>query len=559
VRASLDRVLARYDDVVIRSRLQTASGGVVQANVDGNFPVMAAFSGLFLVGTIVVTAILLGRQVEAERQRIGTLRALGVTRRELVLHYLSFGLLIGVTGGLVGSIVGYFNSFVTMMPFVATIAGGYLPGFVNSPQMPFILLGYGVIVLSTTLAGVYPAWKESGTPPGIALRPPTPKTPSGLSRIPLGRLPLTLRQTVRNLLRVPGRSLGTALGVMVGAMMVFSSVVLLDTTFRNFDTYYAIGQYKLRATSGPLRPIDDLQNEVKKIRSVTDVQGALAGVVTLPRANGDDFSTLAIVVDEAQPFVDLATLQGDPAYSRGDGVWLGHNLQRVLGVNVGDTITIKAFDEEKRAKVLGVVWYTLGSPLFIPRTLMEDWLPGSDLIVNTALVRTEPEQIDYVRDRLAEIPGIVAVENYEAFVTDLRNYVQYWISMSFMFGAFGLLLTLAVILNTVSATLHEQRNELAILRSLGISRREIATVVLLELLIMAIIGIAIGVPLGARIGTMMVHYYDNDFYGMLEQLQPISAIVGISGLLIIVVLAAIPGLRSVQKMDLGQVSKSQSI
>lgn len=559
VRAALDRALVRYDDVVIRSRTQTASGGVVQANVDGNFPVMAAFSGLFLVGTIVVTAILLSRQVEAERQRIGTLRALGVTRRELVFHYLSFGLLIGVTGGLVGSIIGYFNSFVTMMPFVATIAGGYLPGFVNSPQMPFILLGYGVIVLSTTLAGVYPAWKESGTPPGIALRPPTPKTPSGLSRIPLGRLPVTLRQTVRNLLRVPGRSLGTALGVMVGAMMVFSSVVLLDTTILNFDTYYKVGQFDLRAVSGQLRPIDDLQDEVKKIRGVTDVQGALAGVVTIPHAGGDDFSTLAIVVDETQPFVNLATLQGDAAYSRGDGVWLGHNLQRVLGVKVGDTITIKAFDEEKHAKVLGIVWYTLGSPLFIPRSLMEEWLPGSKLVVNTALVRAEPDQINQVRDELADLPGMVGVENYVAFVSDLRNYVQYWISMSFMFGAFGFLLTLAVILNTVSATLHEQRGELAILRSLGISRREIATVVLLELLIMAAIGIAIGVPLGARIGTLMVHSYDNDFYGMLEQLQPLSAVSGIGGLLIMVIVAAIPGLRGVQKMDLGQVSKSQSI
>jgi putative ABC transport system permease protein len=154
---------------------------------------------------------------------------------------------------------------------------------------------------------------------------------------------------------------------------------------------------------------------------------------------------------------------------------------------------------------------------------------------------------------------MVAVENYEAFVTDLRNYVQYWISMSFMFGSFGLLLTLAVILNTVSATLHEQRGELAILRSLGISRREIATVVLLELLIMAVIGIIIGGPLGVKIGAMLVHYYDNDFYGMLEQLQPLSAIVGIGGMLIMVVLAAVPGLRGVQKMDLGQVSKSQSI
>jgi len=46
---------------------------------------------------------------------------------------------------------------------------------------------------------------------------------------------------------------------------------------------------------------------------------------------------------------------------------------------------------------------------------------------------------------------------------------------------------------------------------------------------------------------------------MLEQLQPVSAIIGITGLLLMVMLAAIPGLRSVQKMDLGQVSKSQSI
>lgn len=559
LRAALERALAHYNDVVIRSRTQTASGGVVQANIDGNFPVMTAFSGLFLIGTLLITAILLGRQVEAERQRIGTLRALGVTRRELVLHYLSFGLLIGVTGGLVGSVVGYFNSFLTMMPFIATIAGGYLPGFVNSPQAPFVLLGYGAIVAGTTLAGIYPAWKESGTPPGIALRPPTPKTPSGLSRIPLGRLPLPLRQTVRNLLRVPGRSLGTALGVMVGAIMVFSAVVLLDTTILNFDTYYAVGQFDLRATSGNLRLLDDVQGEIKPLRGVKDVQGALAGVVTLPRANGDDFSTLAIVVDETRPFLNLTTLQGAPAYSRGDGVWLGHNLQRVLGVSVGDTITLKAFNEEKRAKVLGIVWYTLGSPLFIPRTLMEDWLPGSQLVVNTALVRAEPGQIDRVRDKLAALPGVVAVENYEAFVTDLRNYVQYWISMSMMFGAFGFLLTLAVILNTVSATLHEQQGELAILRSLGISRREIATVVLLELLIMAVIGILVGVPLGVQIGSAMVHYYDNDFYGMLTQLQPLSTVLGVGGLLLVVVLAALPGLRSVQQMDLGQVSKSQSI
>jgi putative ABC transport system permease protein len=559
IRAGLERALSRYDDVVIRSRTQTSSGGVVQANVDGNFPVMASFSGLFLVGTIIITAILLGRQVESERQRIGTLRALGVTRRELVVHYMTFGLLIGVTGGLVGSVIGYFNSFLTMMPFVATIAGGYLPGFLNSPQIPFILLGFIGIVLGTTLAGVYPAWKESSTPPGIALRPPTPSTPSGLSRIPLGGLPLPLRQTLRNLLRVPGRSLGTALGVMLGAMMVFSSLALLDTTISNFEVYYAIGRYDLRAISGVLRPIDDLEAEVKRIHGVKDVQGALAGVVSITRPGQDDFSTLAVALDETRPLVNLETLEGAPAYSSGDGVWLGQNLKRVLGVQVGDVITVKALGEEKRARVLGIVSYPLGSPMFIPQTLMKDWIPGGQMIANTALVQAVPGQIDTVRDKLADVPGMMAVENYHDFVTDLRNYVQYWITMSMIFGLFGFVLTLAVILNTVSANLHEQRNELAILRSLGISRREIILVVVLELLIMAVIGIAIGVPLGREIGFRLAHSYDNDFYGMVTGMQPLTYLVGIGSLLAIVLLAAIPGLRSVQKMDLGQVSKSQSI
>ena len=73
-------------------------------------------------------------------------------------HYLSFGALIGVSGGLVGSALGYLTSFIVMMPFVTTIAGGYLPGFTNQPQWGFILAGFSVVALGTTLAGAYPAW-----------------------------------------------------------------------------------------------------------------------------------------------------------------------------------------------------------------------------------------------------------------------------------------------------------------------------------------------------------------------------------------------------------------
>ncbi|NDJ75493.1 MAG: ABC transporter permease [Chloroflexi bacterium] len=183
------------------ARKQTASGGVIDANINGVFPLMRFYSGVFLLGSTIITGVLLARLVESERQRIGTLRAMGVTRRELMLHYLTFGAFIGITGGLVGSILGYLNSFWVMNTFLHYLAGGTLPGFVNTPQIPFLLLGFVIVAAGSTVAGAYPAWVQSRTPPGVALRPATPKTPNAISQLRLRFLPPVLRRAVRGILR----------------------------------------------------------------------------------------------------------------------------------------------------------------------------------------------------------------------------------------------------------------------------------------------------------------------------------------------------------------------
>ena len=555
----IEQALRGYEDVEVFSRVQTASGGVIDANVNGNLPVLVTFSLLFLIGGLSVTGILLGRMVQSERQRIGTLRAMGVTRREIIQHYLTFGLLVGLSGGLVGSVLGYLNSFLVMYPFVATIAGGYLPGFTNQPQFLFILIGFVVVMAGTTLAGIYPAWVESGTPPGLALRPPTPRTPSAISRLSLGFLPLSLRQTVRNLLRVPGRSFGTALGVMAGSIMVFSSLAIIDTIDISFESYYASGRFDLRVLTNTFQPARDLENKIGSIRGVQAVQAVLYGPVKIRRPGQSDFSTLGMAVDEKGPFLQLETLLGQPAFSSPDGIWIGHNLARVLDVGVGDSLTIEAMDEVRQAKVLGVVSQVFGSPTFIPRSQVVAWMPGRVYLTNAALLRVDKGQKGAVLDELADVPGVIAVEDYPLFVQDIRDYVQYWRQTSQLFLMFGLLLTLAVILNTVSASLHEQQSELSILRSLGTSQREIFTGVMLELLIMGGLGILIGVPLGRELGFYLTRSYNTDFYGLVPGMRMISYWVGVFGMLLAVLLAAIPGLRSVQRIDLGQVSKSQSI
>jgi putative ABC transport system permease protein len=467
-------------------------------------------------------------------------------------------LLIGISGGVVGSVLGYLISFVTITPFVDAIAGGYLPGYVNTPQIQFILLGFGITVAATTLAGAYPAWRESGTPPGIALRPPMPHTPNALSRISLDFLPISLRQTFRNILRAPGRSIATALGIMIGTVMVFASVSLLDSMNFSFDGYFDSNQYDLRAMAGALIPGENLEEQIQAVEGVKSVQAALFGPITV-HGSARNLDTLAFVLDERDPFIVLTTLDGAPAFSSPDGVWIGHNLARVLNVRVGDTLVLSALGNEKQAKVLGIVSQAFGSPVFIPRSLFTQWTPSGVFPANTALVRVSDGKLAVTRDALANVPGVVSIEDYPAFVKDIQDYLAFWRINSWAFAICGALLTLAVILNTVNASLHEQQTDLAILRSLGVTRREIIASTLTEFLLLTVIGIALGVPIGREVGFAMAHSVDMEFYGLVALLRPESVPIGIAAILVIVVLATLPGLKSVFRIDLGLVSKGQSV
>ena len=565
VREALNDAYADVDGISILARDETASGSILQAQMNGNFPIMIFFSGVFLLGSVVMTGILLGRVVQGERRRIGTMRAMGITRRELIEHYLSFGLLIGVTGGLVGSILGYLNSFWVMAVYIKLIVGGTLPAFTNVPQWDFLLLGFVVATVGSTLAGIYPAWKESATPPGIALRPATPNNPGRLSQMAaVPYLPLPMRQALRNLLRSPGRSLSTALGVTLGAMMIFSTYSMWDSFSPSVDTYFETYAFDLRVElrTFPFPPIGDVvEEDIRAIDGVSAVQAALIGPVSLENTNGDTLDTIAISVDETQPFMDFVTLEGAETFSSAEGVWVGNNVQRLLNLEVGDMLTIHSLGQTHQFKVMGVVAHSIGIPVFVPRTLMTDFLPGGTFFATSAFVRVEEGQTDAVRNALVDddIPDMVAVEVLSEFKTDMNVYMLFFRVGTLIFGGFGYILTLAVLFNTVNASLRERQGELSVLRALGNNTREIATIIILELLMMTILGGLVGIPIGREMGYYLQSSYNSIAYNPIAETTTLSYILGASSLIVIVLLSVIPGLWALRKVDLGQVSKSQSV
>jgi putative ABC transport system permease protein len=163
-----------------------------------------------------------------------------------------------------------------------------------------------------------------------------------------------------------------------------------------------------------------------------------------------------------------------------------------------------------------------------------------------------------MRDALVDLPGMRAVTVLSDYDADVNHYLNWFRAGTLIFGGFGYILTLAVLFNTVNGGLRERHDELAILRALGSSRREIALLVTLELLAMVVLGAVIGVPVGRAMGFWLTHTYDTDFFGQVNVLRPHYYVVGLLSLVIVVLLAELPGLRAVQRADLGQISKSQS-
>lgn len=551
-----DELIATYSDLEnmkIYTREQTASGGVVQAIINGNLPVSQFFSFLFLAGATIITSILLGRIVKSERRQIGTMRALGVKRQELIQHYLAFGLFIGVTGGLVGTLFGYLNSFWVSYIFIDRIVGGTLPGFVNTPNLPFMLAGFVVVVLGSTLAGLYPAWVDSATSPGLALRPTVPSNTNRISQIRLSFLPLSLRQSFRNLLRVPGRSISTALGVLLGAMMVFSAVALWDTTDRTFGDVMDAAHYDLRVDFEGLQDADSLSSEIQELEGVSQVQAALVAGVQI----NDDIQGYVLSLDEQNPFIDPILIEGEEAFSNSSQVWIGHNLADNEGLAVGDHITLRAFGQNQEVEIAGIVSTAWGYPVYVPRTLMASWLPSGRFVANTVYVQAN--DVEAARDAVARLSTVRAIELSEDFNADLNRYLEFFTVGTLIFGVFGVVLTLTMLFNAINASIKERQQELAVLLALGISGREIMQIVLFELLLMVMIGVIIGIPLGEYFGFWMSETYENDFYGVVKSVNMFSRLVGVVAVVIIAIIATLPGLRAVQKLDLGSVSKSQSV
>jgi putative ABC transport system permease protein len=566
------RLLAAYQPEDPVAREDQPSYQLLDQDLEGFKSYAVLFPALFLSVAGLTTYTLLTRLVHTQRPIIGVLRAMGHGQAEVVTHYLIAAAFVGALGSLLGSAAGYalagvtttwYTSFlqapyVVIQPWWTTLAGGFV-------------LGTGVCVAG----GVLPARIAAAVRPVEALREaaaPAARIVALDRLLPgLGRLPLLWRLPLRNLFRQPRRAFSTLFGVAAAISLIMVGQGLLDSVDAVMEQF--IGDVIRDDVRVEFMGFQDrnLVNRAQSWPGVVSAEGTLEVPVEMAK-DGRTFSALLVGLEPGTRLQQLQDEDGRAIDLTDAGLILGQVIRQKLQVQIGDVLQIslprsrvQQHPTVKLVRVAGFVWQPIGTIAYLPadrarRLFREDlWLPPGT--ITGIRVKVDPQYLAQTKERLLDLPGAGAV----LVLPEIRRMFEELMALSrriiSIMLLFGLTLAFAITFNTATINVMERTNEVATMRTIGIGRWPIFRLIGVENLMMAVLGVAIGLPAGHMLVIVFLRAAQTEeqmeVFAMQAVIRPATYVLAAVATVAAMMLSQIPALIQVGRLNLARATKER--
>jgi len=554
-------------------RSEQPANSALQADVKGFGELSFMFPLLFLTAAGLGTWVMLTRMVMSQMSVIGTLMASGMRRRTIFGHYLSYGIVVGLSGAIPGVVAGVLMAWGIAGLYTDAIS---VPITVLRIDATTPLVGILFGLVTGLAAAAFPAWRAVRRSPAEAMRGAHPSgtaKPTLLERLvpPLRRLPASLAMVMRGISRNARRTATTMLGVVLSLVLILVSWGMIDTVealmTRQFDE---IEQADARVVLDR-PPTSDVLAELAAVPGTGAVEPTVQAQVAV-QANGNRYGT---TLEAYLPGTEMHRFLGPdgeiplPA----DGVLLGEDMAGLLEVSVGDEVTIRvpSLDLVIAQRVAGFVDEPLGTYAYASLPGLLESLGIEELsfeapegeapsVVFGAAVRFAGDaDPDVMRSRLQDADGVVAVAGARAFEETLRSFMGLFYAFVGVMLVFGGLLAFGIIFNTMSVNLAERTVEVATLKASGMTDRRLAGLVSLENVIVTLLGIVPGLAIGYLTAAQFMAAYDNDQFSFTLQMQPRTMLVSAAVILAVTLLSQWPGLRAIRRLDVASVVRERAV
>ncbi len=508
---------------------------------------------VFLVFAGIMLATMLSRIVKKDRTSIGVLKAMGFTNGEIVVHYLKYAASVGIIGGFLGSVVG------TALSGAMT---NYYLVFFNIPSLTVKVYYYRILIsvvlslLFCIISGFLGVRGIIRINPAESMKPEAPKKGKRIFieniKFIWDHVPFSWKVVVRNIFREKRKFvfIGAAVAITCGMMIMTTWMIdIVDIMFNRHYGEFVKVQYNVSFDRFKDRSV---LNEFTEAADIKEMEGRIEMPFEIENGRASKIVNV-IGLEEKTVFYGFKDMNGNRIQVPTDGILISSNLADSLNVGVGDEVLLKSFvsDDKAYASVKGIVNQSLG----INGYMDIDYLRKKFLnkgIINGVYINSDediPNKLDDMKNITIQSQSDMkkAFEEFTAVTA---------MSMGFMV-IFSGLLGFVIVYSMTLMSINERTLEFSSLRVMGFSKKEIFNMLVRENMIMTVIGVIAGIPVGLRLVDYLGSSFTTDVYTMNEPVSSYGIFVSIVMTIVFIMLAQMMTYAKIHKLDFMQALKNR--
>lgn len=488
------------DDVVVLDRSQNTGLETIASEQEQHAAMGIMFSAVFLLIAVMGIVTTMTRMTSNQRIQIGTLKALGFSKRKITWHYVSYGMVISAAGSILGAIVGPLTLPYLFMPSMS--ASYILPEWrLGMSDMSYYAIVLSVIV--STIVSFLSCRKELRDMPAITLKPAAPKNIRH-SMLEKSKLWLSMnfssQWNMRDIKRNKARSLMGIAGVAGCTMLLVCAFGMKDCIDEFIVWQYGgliTGQYKLMFTEST--------SDIEKEEYAQQFKGQLMQEGSCEFRKGDVIKSGSVTIIENGNYIHYQNEHGDEIEIPEYGVALSAKMAKILDLEVGDFIEWHIVGEEnwEKSRITTLYMTPIGQGITIHRKSFEamqyDFSPTS-LYTNMSIP-------DYVKDS-DEISAVISIEQLK---TDLDETMEMMNIMVAILILAAVVLGVIVLYNMGVLSFMEKTREIATLKVLGFSSSRIRKILGQQNAWITMMGIVAGLVLGYWFLDLIMQTMSEDY------------------------------------------------
>lgn len=510
--ADIDRLLEPYGGLSAYSRADHASAVRLHDELQVLRTLSIGFPLVFLsVAAFMVNAVL-SRLIRLQREQIAQLKAFGYSSRQVGFHYLQFALVIVALGTVIGTIGGIWLGANVVQVYTR---------FFRFPALAFHL-DFSAILLAFTVSsgaaflGVIGAVRQAiKLPPAEAMRPEPPADfkPSLLERAGLAQyLGVSFRMAQRNIERRPWQAFFTLFGLALATGILIVPGAMKDGVDYILEFQWDLAMRQDATVSlfepGSSRAFSDLRH----LPGVTHAE-AFRQVPARLRF-GHRSRRLAVTgLNGAASLNRVLDRQGRVVPLPADGVVLSRKLAEVLGAEVGDELQLEVQEGARpvrRVTIRGLVADFAGVAAYMEIGALHRLMREGNTI-NGAYLTVDSDAAEAFFARVKESPRAAGIVMTDSLRQSFRKTTAESISMiQNLYLVFATIVAFGVIYNSARIALSERSRDLATLRVIGFTHREVAGVLVSELAAITLAAIPVGFAFGSLLARGILSFVDTE-------------------------------------------------